>query len=349
MTREASVCVDSEPGVSDALSRMQVASTGATSGPSSEALVVLTLSEKEKFAFRSHPLKPVAKGIPSFDEWPQYPILVTQSKRPAAKQPDLSLKVDNHPDKESHNNNNNKVVCINSKPIKVDSSLFEGETFIFVQDVKTSGIGEDASKELEKRRSSFTLKGRFKRRVRFSDLVIGHEFNEGIVSPPNWQRHIILGFLNKFFPYLQISLGERASALAPVLVDCRRMKVSRRNTASCGEGRERELELHGVEEETTLLGGYFAQKPRTSRERMRYFKSKQNLEKFWFDPDLDYTFEFYQNNLSFTDYKLHFGFFSVGIGRIIKGNPVQFLIKSSSTREYLCYFQFWSARLLGYV
>jgi len=310
--------------------------------------LVLTLSEKKEnlFNFESHPLKPL-KGIPAVHEWPQYPILVTRSARPATKEPELSLSDVVDPEKE--------VVCINSKPIQVNSSLFQGETFIFVQEVKTSGIREDAAKELEKRRSSFTLKGRFKRRVRFSELVIGHEFNEGIVSPPHWQRHIILGFLNKFFPYLQINLGERASALAPVLVDCRKINVSRPKKEKCSEEEEEEegekdskLVLHGIEEETSLLGGYFAQQPRTPRERMRYFKNKQNLENFWFDPELEYTFEFYQNNLSFTDYKLHFGFFSVGIGKIIKGNPVQFLIKNASTKEYLCYFQFWSARLLGY-
>ena len=77
-----------------------------------------------------------------------------------------------------------------------------------------------------------------------------------------------------------------------------------------------------------------------------YFRRRENTENHHFEPDLEYTFEFYQNNLSFVDYKLRFGMFSLGIGRITKGRPVQFLIKDVCESEYLCYFEVrdWSGR-----
>jgi len=326
----------------------QILSPAAAPTPapaSAENIRHLKLSNEEKGVkerLRSHPCD-LTKGLPIVDDWPQYPLLVTQSERPLEKKASLAPELD---DTKPGSSGAPKMVCVNSsEPIKVDTGLFEGETFIFVQKIETKGIDEDTLGELQKRRSSFTLKGTFRKRVRCSDLLIGHEFKDGVISPPNWQRAIILGFLNKLFPYLQINLGECASALAPVMVDCKRLTVSKRHS----DGRSSPLALHDVQEETALLGGYFAEKPRSPRERMRFFKSKKNLESFWFEPDLEYTFEFYQSNLSFIDYKLYFGFINVGIGKIIKGKPVQFLIKNTATSEYLCYFQFWSANLLKFV
>jgi len=301
---------------------------------------------KRQQQVKSHPVFPLGS------DWPNYPLLVTQSD---PKSQEVG-----------------KVVPVNAELIDVDSSLFRGKTFIFVNTGRTSQDGaaqataaaehhhrsphqhqrgheglEDLE-ELGKRRSSFTLKGRFKRRVRFADLLIGHEFNDGVIYPPKWQRAIILGFLERFFPHLKVSLTRKcASAMAPVAIECRRLRVrdlsadaDNGNTDECGH------ELFNVEESTALLGGYFAEKRRSPKERMKFFGRRKNLEDFWFEPGYEYTFEFFQKNLSFVDYKLRFGLISLGIGRIVKGRPVQFLIKHAATREYLCYFQFWSEKLL---
>ncbi|UPR02517.1 hypothetical protein HOP50_10g58430 [Chloropicon primus] len=227
-------------------------------------------------------------------------------------------------------------------PVRAEG-LFEGTTFLYVNGASEDELRgeEDVLETLSKRKSSFTLKGRFKRRVKFSDLLIGHEFNDGVLNPPNWQRKLILGFLNRFFPHLDVKLGRTASALAPVVLECKRLKVS----GASGGG---ELNKCDVVEDTALLGDYFAEKPRSPAERLRYFRRAENLEGHWFEPGLEYTFEFYQNNLSFVDYKLRFGLLSIGIGKIVKGNPVQFLIKDAQTKDYLCYFQFWSERLLRF-
>ena len=306
-------------------------------------------------ALASHPLTPAASGpreVPpgklseasqtnhlerAIEQAPEWPLLVTQASRPRRSGGNGAAE------------GGVRVVSTSDpRPIEVESDLFRGRTLISVRkdegEAKYEGAGS-----LGKRRSTFTLEGRFKKSVAFEDLVIGHEFNEGVVGPPRWQRRLILGFLHKFFPHLKVKLGERASALAPVILECKRIKVRRAASDSEVPALERGgLERCDVREETSLLGGFFAEKDRSPRERRRFFSKKENLATFSFDPDLEYTFEFYQNNLSFIDYKLRFGIFSVGIGKIIKGQPVQFLIKNNRTKEYLCYFQFWSAKLLGF-
>ena len=282
----------------------------------------------------SHPvrdsLESLGLPIPSSTSWPDYPVLLTQSDGP-----------------KSHD----RVVQKCASSIPIESSLFRGQTFLYVDDGTLPCKGG-------KRRSTFTLRGQFKRRVCFGDLLIGHEFGE-ISQPPATVRMIILGFLNKFFPHLKINLSSKhTSALAPVLLECKRLRVAEASSSSSTpkqqavEERESPCDESGVfniEEDTALLGGYFAERRRSWKQRMSFFRRKENLGNFWFEPGLEYTFEFYQNNLSFTDYKLRFGFISVGIAKIIKGQPVQFLIKQASTGEYLCYFQFWSSKLLQYL
>ena len=256
----------------------------------------------------------------SLDLWPNRPCLVTQAPSPSSSCQAVPVDVGDE--------------------LRVSSDLFEGRAFVYVDGAGTPAGHPVGESPFGGRRSSFTLRGRFKRRVRFSDLVIGHEFNDGVIDPPGWQRSLILGFLRRFFPHLKVTLGARTSALAPVLLECKRLRVSRPGD----EGRE--LERLDVPEDTGLLGGFFAERPRSPRERARYFRRRENTENHHFEPDLEYTFEFYQNNLSFVDYKLRFGMFSLGIGRITKGRPVQFLIKDVCESEYLCYFEVrdWSGR-----
>ena len=299
-------------------------------------------------------------------DWPQFPLLVRQRREARASAgkpgvaaagradtgaPDASARMTFGPgftiksaSKGIHarRSGTNATVLANHDAVRVDSPVFEGATFLYVKNASCGGRGlkAEAERELRKRESSFVLKGRFKRRVRFSDLTVGHEFPNGVLSPPRWQRRVILGFLGRFFPHLRVEIGDaEASALAPVVLECKRMKVS-------NGGASESTEMCNVQEDTTLLGGYFSEGHKSPEERHRFFRREGNMDAFFFEPGPEYTFEFHQNAVSFRDYKLRLGVLSLGIARILKGYPLQFLVKDRTTEEYLCYFQFWSACLL---
>jgi len=274
-------------------------------------------------------------GLPGPEAWTQYPLLVTQSSQPR-ELGGADAKA---------NGERLKIVRANEEPVRIDSDLFHGAVFMYVKDVQPAIELPQLSREIQKRKSSVVLKGSFKRRVRFSDLLIGHEFLDGVWEPPRWQRRLILGFMKRVFPHLQISFDVGASVLAPVILDCKMLSVAE----CCPTQATAEHEKFFVGENTKHLGGYFASKQRSASDRLRYFKSRANLESHYFEPGFEYTFEFYQHNLSFTDYTLHFGgFFSLNVGRILRGRPAQFLIKDAATQDYLCYFQFWSARAIQF-
>ena len=78
------------------------------------------------------------------------------------------------------------------------------------------------------------------------------------------------------------------------MLDAKNMRIRKRQ-----ERLSPLLPREGVKEDLSLLGGFFAKGKRSPAERRNYFRKKENLKKYSFSPEYEYTFEFYQVSFSF--------------------------------------------------
>merc|ERR1711959_374376 len=279
--------------------------------------------------------------IPPVDEWPQRPILLTQEQEEGGK---------------------HKVVLANEETVlPIDSEIFSGHAQCFVRNSASEEkenqhqsvcdkqqLGSHAKYfRNRKRKAGVILKGRFKQRVCFADLIVGNEFGYHFVETGKAQRAVIalvVSLLRKLVPHLTLSLGDTPKLFAPVVVDCKSLRV---HTIDSDDKNDDGVHFNSsIEEDTALLGGWFASQRRSARQRKAFFSKASNRRQFYFETAYEYSFEFYQPTMSFETYLLSAGTIRIDIGRITKGQPFQFCLRAQSER--VCKFNFWSERLLAH-
>jgi len=277
--------------------------------------------------------------VPPVDEWPQRPILLTKEEEGCYAK-------------------NQKVLRANGEVHSIHSDIFEGRARFFVrnsaseerenqdQSIHDEVLSHENYFRNRKRKAGVLLTGRFKERVCCADLVVGTEFDFHFVETGKPQRVVIalvMYLLRKFAPHLTLSLGDKPKLFAPVVLDCKTLSVI--NTTENSKENDG-LNLHSMEENTSVLGGWFASQRRSARQRKAFFSKASNRRQFYFETGHEYSFEFYQHTLSFETYLLNAGPIQIDVGRITKGQPFQFCMRTKSA--CLCKFNFWSERLLAH-
>ena len=219
------------------------------------------------------------------------------------------------------------------------------------------------------RRVGIIIRLRPHQRVCFSDLLNGSSFASPLRVPPQPLRGIILALFRLAVPKvplksvppecksseshadrpsppspppprkLELRLGAKPSVYAPAICEAKKLAVRR-----VGAGVPLE---NGVREDTAALGGYFSEAERSSVERRAYFGKRKHRDCFHFEPGYEYDFEFYQHTLSFATYKLDLPIGgSVDVGRILRGQPMQFTLKLRRQQLPITAVLFWSEALL---
>lgn len=84
--------------------------------------------------------------------------------------------------------------------------------------------------------------------------------------------------------------------------------------------------------------------------RRKYFAKNSNLERYYFEPDLCYTFDFFANFFSPARHRLEISpFFSVDLIPYFNGYPLfMSMAKEKDSNEYLWATEMWHKRLLNY-
>ena len=100
-----------------------------------------------------------------------------------------------------------------------------------------------------------------------------------------------------------------------------------------------------IDEDASLFGGIFEGGHVTPARRKRHLASPDRAEKYSFDSESVYTFDFYQNILDTATYSLDLGFTKLGMTKVLDGQPIQILAKHSDGRS-IWNFQVWHKNLL---
>jgi hypothetical protein len=112
-------------------------------------------------------------------------------------------------------------------------------------------------------------------------------------------------------------------------------------------------ELHGlgadgnIKEDTSLL--HDDNIPKDGAGRRKFFSKESNLSRFFFEPDMVYTFDFFSNYFSPSTFALEIGPMSIDLVPYFNGFPLFLsMAKDKSSGEYLWATEIWHKRLLNY-
>lgn len=188
----------------------------------------------------------------------------------------------------------------------------------------------------QRRKSSITIQGRFKRPVVMNHLVTGPEFTRGFVNlPARWfVEGVLMRIASRISPQMKFGPPSRPFLQVPVMSLAQKVVVSEPGHEPRLEGRS---EL-GAELYTAILedtGG---------ENSWEFKKSPFNKEKV-FDVDHVWTFHMHQHIVDLSTFTMHI-LRQFDITHYLDGQPLQSMIKDRSTGEYVVSFEVWHEKLI---
>jgi len=173
-----------------------------------------------------------------------------------------------------------------------------------------------------------------------SDVLTGHEFSRPLKGlSPMWVVSAGCNLIKRLSPGVKITIhGNQPKALAILAGTAQLISADM-------PGNEPDITCNQIDEDISLFGGIFKSGNVSTARRKRHMASPSRAEKYAYDTESIYTFDFYQNILNTADYSLDLGFTKIGIGKILDGQPIQVLGKTKDGRN-LWNFQVWHEKLL---
>jgi hypothetical protein len=279
--------------------------------------------------------------LPPFEAWEGDPLRVTTSQRAkhiTYSQSFGSLK---------------SLHCLptDGSAIHISGNLFEGKLITRIRDDNNNHTSNSYFRQ-RSRQYNWIVQGRFLQRTRFDEVITGQDFDRPFRNLPS--SHIVQRLLDMLpLPdsFECDFLTDKPSFHHPLLAGCQHFRIDKAEDLS---NIATEDELHGigadmnVQEDTALLNDENI--PRDGPGRKRFFSKSSNLSRFFFEPALIYTFDFYSNFFSPTKYSLEMGpFLSIDLIPYFNGLPLFLsMAKIKSSGEFLWATECWHKRLLNY-
>jgi len=208
------------------------------------------------------------------------------------------------------------------------------------------------------RQFQWTVQGQFKNRTRFDHVMTGQEFERPFRNAP--AVSLVKRGMNLLKSRLPDSFvcdlfSETPRFEHPLVTGCQFFRVDRvedidseyfDNHNHCriwGQS-----ETGEIIEDLSLLNDPAI--PKNAEKRRKYFNKKENIEKFFFEPDLVYSFDFFANFFSPARHCLELtSFFHVDLIPYFNGYPLfMAMAKDKTTGKYLWGTEMWHKRLLCY-
>lgn len=237
-------------------------------------------------------------------------------------------------------------IPMDGTPVRVSSPLFEG---VMVNRVK--GMGDHKYFDGRKRTFQWSLQVKFKRRIRFDLLVTGQDFKRPFRNLPN------AGLIDKGLHLLKNRLPDvfdsRLGADEPIfehalINGCQHFRIDDPGRSGPMFDLFTGAKDGNIVEDTSLLND--PNVPKDSEKRKRYFSKLENLQKFYYEPEYVYTFNFYANFFNMTRYSFDLtSFFRIEVAPFFNGYPVfMAMLKDKTTDEFILATEMWHRQLLEF-
>ncbi|KAG0360839.1 hypothetical protein BG005_009803 [Podila minutissima] len=265
-----------------------------------------------------------------------------------------------------------KPITVNddANPVWIESDEFVGQIVIRVKGLdKTAGYKQGAKEDNLKtvpdsawfhnsgganHITSIQIHGRFKREWAGDQILFGDQFERPLRLPPFTST--VMKFFHLMNPTLEAELsGTRPSAFCPLIATMNTVKVSVHKDTSLRADLPPWPSKAGdhIAEDTTLLftprdddSSYASLDEKkqtttmTSSERRSYFAKLANLKKFTFRPDEVYDFDFFNQFLDLSGFRIKIPGLSIDISRPLDGQPLTFVVKSKDNSVIFWAMQF---------
>jgi hypothetical protein len=271
-----------------------------------------------------------ASDLPHVSEWPHRPVLACNNT-PVSKRLVVEQPYGNGP-------------CPIGKPFSFSSELFEGTCLIRLKNIPNSDdvAGDDAYFSGRRRLFQTIVQGRFKEPLSLNEVMTGHEFVKPLQNLPHpWILKAATNLIGKLAPGATIQvLGNQPTMLAPLAATSQVVRGDE-------PGNEPDIASENdIQEDCSSLGGKFLDGTISSAtSRKLHLASPKRAQQYFFDTETIYTFDFYQSLLNCATYSLDLGLANVGMAKVLNGQPIQCLAKTTDGR-YLWSFQIWHEDLL---
>eukprot|EP01043_Picozoa_sp_COSAG02_P045167 COSAG02_NODE_4104_length_5771_cov_9.131005_1_plen_382_part_10 len=204
-----------------------------------------------------------------------------------------------------------------------------------------------ASSGSKSRANSVVIQGRFKHRIPFGDVYTGQHFDQALHIGHLTGVRLGIEFVRRISPLLVANVAGCAETagsadqqssyfLSPLAPTAKRMHVCAVDSPDVPALAPGLI----LEERTQLLGGRFARtkdgKSIPHKKRRSYFNSSKALAKYWFEPALIYTFDFFSAGPDFAEFEFKIMGKTIDLVRVLNGQPIQFMatiIPSSKTAQ----------------
>jgi hypothetical protein len=196
----------------------------------------------------------------------------------------------------------------------IESDTFIGKAFIIIANLKDSPPSFFQSK------FEAVFQGRFKRPIPYSRVYTGQAHKAALPHiPSEWLVNIALKFMTSLQPAIAVDLkGTKPYFLSPLVCTAQRIVISKP-----GEEPGISYGIGSIEENMSLLGPSFPKM--SSHKRKAYFSKKENLKQYYFEPDLVYTFDFFQHRLNLATFMIDLGFIKYDLRDILMSRPIQIM------------------------
>ncbi|KAL7515414.1 hypothetical protein ACHAXN_013103 [Cyclotella atomus] len=285
-------------------------------------------------------------GLPTIENWPNDTnSIVTPSQRATEIKYDLP----------ENNTLDFHSLPMNGDIVRFTGPNFEGKLVSRMRDVPLHPCKDSRMTNAEyfkgrSRQYAWTVQGRFKRRIRFDQVVTGQEFGRPFRNTPSstMVKRGLDMLKHKLPETFECDLFCQEPRFEhPLIAGCQSFRVDRPENVD-------QNDIHGIDndgniiEDTSLLSDPAV--PQDGVARRKYFSKNCNLERFYFETEHVYTFDFYANFFSPARHRLELTpFFSVDLIPYFNGYPLfMSMAKDKRTGEYFWATEIWHKRLLKF-
>lgn len=201
---------------------------------------------------------------------------------------------------------------------EIDSDLFKGKITFAI-----AGISPPRWFEGKARVFQVVMQGSFKKSISFADVYCGQAWESKLaVAPPSMLMKIVTPLMHMLQPGMHCNLeGDHPFVLSPLMSTMQAIVISTKGTEPPLLAPDGSIEE--MKENLSILGPEFC--GMSAAARKAFFSDEKNLEKFSFDPELVYSFDFYEHLLRMDNFRLKLGMLSYDLTHFLGSLPVMHL------------------------
>lgn len=273
--------------------------------------------DKKKSVTIEDPLPSSAAPPPSFEfqieeDIHNLPKVQTWKHRPVFFAPGRNMK---HVSVENLDLSNHHSLSL-GEPIPFETDMFQGKILLRVKGIHQNVSQDHADYFQDKKRvKHVVIQGQFKEKLQMSDVWYGDIYEK----PQRMSKMVarfVMPFFQKLVPGIMIDFHSKQNhkVLVRASGDTRTLSINK-------PGEEPDISSHDLPENIELLGEA-ATDLTTIKQRQKHLRKQKPSSKYEYDPNLVYTFQFYDDVIDFATYSANMGKMgTICIKDTMNGNP----------------------------